>query len=304
MAESPVDTTLIVECASRVVDSLTELKKITPENAAFLKSLAESGHEGLARAARLWNKPEHSEELRDSFHAVMRTELNKVFERIFESCSTSDGKRISKQDRVALGTERASLVYGEVTFESLAEVLYKKVDLPAGGVFYDLGSGTGRGVFAAAMVHNFQKCVGIEILQGLYEASEQVLTQYRQQVLPQYDSDEKKGQVIEFVRADFLEYDWSDADLVFANSTCFDEKLVSCIAAVAARLKKGTWFITLTKQLNSPHFRVVHSQQYRMSWGLATVNVHVKTTNPTFVPLPTEETSTGNVSAASTFTSP
>ena len=33
-----------------------------------------------------------------------------------------------------------------------------------GGVCYDLGSGVGRPVFAAALLHPFARCVGIEIL--------------------------------------------------------------------------------------------------------------------------------------------
>jgi hypothetical protein len=39
-------------------------------------------------------------------------------------------------------------------------------------VFYDLGSGCGKGVIAAALSGiRFVKCVGIEILQGLCESS-------------------------------------------------------------------------------------------------------------------------------------
>ena len=33
-----------------------------------------------------------------------------------------------------------------------------------GGVFYDLGSGCGKGVIAAHLLHNFQKCHGIELV--------------------------------------------------------------------------------------------------------------------------------------------
>jgi hypothetical protein len=37
-----------------------------------------------------------------------------------------------------------------------------------GGIFYDVGSGSGRGVFAATLLHNFDKAEGIEILTGLH----------------------------------------------------------------------------------------------------------------------------------------
>jgi hypothetical protein len=40
-----------------------------------------------------------------------------------------------------------------------------------GGIFYDLGSGTGKGVIGAAVLYNFDACYGIEILEGLYAVS-------------------------------------------------------------------------------------------------------------------------------------
>jgi hypothetical protein len=43
-----------------------------------------------------------------------------------------------------MGTAAPSLVYGEICFEALAEVFFRHLTLPKkGGVFYDLGSGTG-----------------------------------------------------------------------------------------------------------------------------------------------------------------
>jgi hypothetical protein len=41
----------------------------------------------------------------------------------------------------------------------------------AGGVFYDLGSGTGKVVLAAALLHSFSACCGIELLAGLHEVA-------------------------------------------------------------------------------------------------------------------------------------
>lgn len=43
--------------------------------------------------------------------------------------------------------------------------------------------------------------------------------------------------------------DWTDGDVVFANSTCFDDQLMRRLASAATALKKGTIFITLTKRL-------------------------------------------------------
>jgi len=41
------------------------------------------------------------------------------------------------------------------------------------------------------------------------------------------------------INASFLDYDWSDGDVLFANSTCFDDELVGEIAKKAHKLKPG-----------------------------------------------------------------
>jgi hypothetical protein len=43
--------------------------------------------------------------------------------------------------------------------------------MPATGKFVDMGSGTGKGCLAAALLHPFDSVVGIELLEKLYEAS-------------------------------------------------------------------------------------------------------------------------------------
>jgi len=37
--------------------------------------------------------------------------------------------------------------------------------MPEKGLFYDLGSGTGKGCVGAALSHPFEKVVGVEILE-------------------------------------------------------------------------------------------------------------------------------------------
>jgi hypothetical protein len=63
-----------------------------------------------------------------------------------------------------------SLIYGEVEFASFSKVL-RKISPAPGGVFYDLGSGTGRAVFVARFLHDFKECKGIELLEGLHSVA-------------------------------------------------------------------------------------------------------------------------------------
>jgi hypothetical protein len=68
----------------------------------------------------------------------------------------------------------------------------------------------------------------------------------------------------------FLDFDWSDGDVVFANSTCFDDSLMADMSVQAERLKPGAFFVTFTKGLTSKKFEVLERKRYRMSWGPAT----------------------------------
>jgi hypothetical protein len=84
-----------------------------------------------------------------------------------------------------------------------------------------------------------------------------------------------------------LEFDWSNADFVLANSTCFEMSLMYKIAEKASLLKKDSWMVTLTKKLPSADPLYVREEEKRdwecllsikklMSWGYATVNIHRK----------------------------
>ena len=53
---------------------------------------------------------------------------------------------------------------------------------------------------------------------------------------------------ISFNLGDACEIDWSDATLVFINSTCFDTKLMETLTNRANSLLPGTFVITTTKR--------------------------------------------------------
>ena len=53
---------------------------------------------------------------------------------------------------------------------------------------------------------------------------------------------------IRFIHGDATVIDWRDADVVFANSTCFDDALMDKLATCASNLRDGTFFITTTRK--------------------------------------------------------
>ncbi|CAN0438011.1 unnamed protein product, partial [Ectocarpus fasciculatus] len=116
--------------------------------------------------------------------------------------------------------------------------------------------------------------VGIEVLAGVYRASTRVLKRYRRLVEPVFCTPAD----IELRKGSFLDpaCDWSDGDLVFANSTCFAEDTLLAIARRAELLRPGARVVTFTTALKTLWLRVLTKRRYLMSWGPATVFVHQK----------------------------
>lgn len=218
-----------------------EAGEMTAFQARTLLALFRSKHHKVLGALDAFPAEAQRAELFQALSAAALDELSKAWNALFADCTLLDAKRISRLERTSLGLDAPSLVYGEVAFHTMGSFLWSPVlALKSGGVFYgaagapsprlapraliplfppaDLGSGTGRAVFAASMLHDFSRCVGIEVLEGLYMASVEQLARFEKEGKTDAPA-ERKHQEIVFVRADLLDYDWSDADVVFANST-------------------------------------------------------------------------------------
>ena len=147
------------------------------------------------------------------------------------------------------------------------------------GNFYDLGSGTGKGVIP------FRKCIGIEFLENLTLLSKQNKEKYDKEIdkyitsKPELFPEFKKKNEIEFINSDFLKQSWTDTSVMFANSTCFNVDLMKNIATKANKeCQSGTIIVTLTKKLNNLNTNWEIHEGFRrlMTWGIATIYVHRK----------------------------
>ena len=203
---------------------------------------------------------EYSEKL----YAILFAELEGRANAFFASYSLEEAKRISKQDRALLSNSQSNLVYGEVIFTTFAHIMVTYVNVPFQGTFYDLGSGTGRSLVAASMLYKWKKICGVEILPGLYAASQDIVDRYNHKVALQNDVEHKVLNNIVLIHGDLLNVDWSDGDVVFVNSTCFDDNLLAQISNLASRLKKGAYMITLTRGIQNKKFKELHAQQHDM----------------------------------------
>jgi len=175
-------------------------------------------------------------------------------------------------------------VYGEIEFDSFTQIL----NISLNGVqrklakFVDLGSGIAKAVIWASLVTNFKHLVGIEINPQLHSSSLSVLKTFQEIVLSNlYLSAlaQTNRPKIELVLSSFLNldiHDWTDADVVFANSALFTEELMECLCVFSIKMKPGSRFITLTYRLSdSVRWKIIYKDnRVDFSWGTATVWIH------------------------------
>ena len=101
----------------------------------------------------------------------------------------------------------------------------------------------------------------------------------------------------EAVQGDIFKIKWQDADMIFINSTCFNQEMMEQIYQQSLSCKRGTWVVTNTMPL--PHAekvpeggdppehlhwqKIYKTSQLQMSWGKATLNLFYKITEPVSV---------------------
>src|SRR5688572_30636458 len=107
------------------------------------------------------------------------TELNAIQDRIF---SDIQGYTLSSVGRMKLQRDAdPAFTYGEVTPESV-QMMLETVQPQPGEVFYDLGSGTGKAVIFAAILADFARCTGIELVEDLWQAANTARERYEGEV--------------------------------------------------------------------------------------------------------------------------
>ena len=181
------------------------------------------------------------------------------------------GYTLSAQGKKTLGSFDKAFTYGEVTPKAFYEII-KQVE-SKDKIFYDLGSGTGKAVILAALLFDFKKCVGIELIDELWSASEGIRERYEQEMLSTFPDKKEKTH---FLKGNFLTMNLMEADVVFAHSTCFGEELMKRLAEKLESQKKEGIVITITKILESPVHKLIKTFEVQMGWGRGTVYIYKK----------------------------
>ena len=77
------------------------------------------------------------------------------------------------------------------------------------GIFFDLGSGTGKAVIAMSLMHKFKKLQGIEFLENLMKLSQESKQNYDKTINDLFAKNKEllsfdKPNIIDFVQGDFF----------------------------------------------------------------------------------------------------
>ncbi|GIW65612.1 MAG: methyltransferase [Candidatus Parcubacteria bacterium] len=196
---------------------------------------------------------------------MTKEEKIKIFNEIYKDI---DGFSLSLSERSKRGINDKSFVYGEIIPEGFCEIL-EKAHADKYSIFYDLGSGTGKAVILAKLIFDVKKSIGIEYLESLIEASQLAYSRFKDIF------NLKDENSIEFIKGDIFDNDFSDGDLVFVNSTCFNDEQLERIVNMSLELKKGSRLIILTKKINdNSNFEMINEGLYPFSWGSATVRIY------------------------------
>lgn len=208
---------------------------------------------------------------------IVLSELSSLYEEYtFATAKDASLTDDIRRDSSNCNHSEDSLVYGEIDLEGFCQLLN---DIPhtSNDVFYDLGSGSGRAVFAARFIGDYKECNGIELLENLHQLASSVQSLYKFQYLHKLIH-----QHVKFVCSDLLNYDgwWTYGTVVYIPNLLFDNVLLDNIAAKAVHAPQGAYWICLKQFSNITSFdsifELIQQRLVRMSWGESNVYVYRK----------------------------
>ncbi len=167
---------------------------------------------------------------------------HEIFIEIFDYYTTEKGKLLTK------GNEGdVALTYGEIDFNSFL-LIAELLNVKQGDVFIDLGSGFGKSMIIMHLLYGniMQNILGIELLGPLHEVSVQAIANYSTLINSKYHEyfqyhtsgiSPKLGDIRTLIPsisssdpAASDQFNWTDATIIFCNSTLFPPELMDFIS--------------------------------------------------------------------------
>lgn len=235
-------------------------------------------------------EPEEAQELSDELFP----EREKVFLDLYAECDAEKAKGISKEARTNLGIEgKPNLTYAEIDIASMHSILntIKKEFGPlyvGQGAFVDLGSGVGKAVVAAGLLHPFQKVVGIECLDPLSAVASEAQGKFAAAAAAVFEEGKTPPEMI-FMKGDFVEEVGrqelgqcaAECKVAFALATCYLEPQITAMFEFAKLMPVGSLFVTFGQQLPlskeaGEDWISLNCESMEMMWGPSTCFIYKK----------------------------
>lgn len=162
--------------------------------------------------------------------------------------------RAERSRQRADGVYRDSIQYGEIDPASFARCLEWVAPIADGEAFFDLGSGSGKAVLTAALLHPFGSATGIEIQPALHAAALDARRRLdaAAAALRAASVDLRCGDAFAADAA------WPDeAGVVFCTTTCFTPELRAALLRGVERMRDGARLIVTTQALESPRLTLL-----------------------------------------------
>ncbi len=181
------------------------------------------------------------------------------------------------------GLKAINFVYGEVDFCSFCKVLLL-VEIPSNAVFVDLGCGSGTCIAAAILApiyyskycpsttqNYFSKIIGIDLMKSKIDDCSRLMLEMKS-LLPH----DTIWPEINVIYDNFLQVDWSQADVAYTCATCFAQDQIDLLLVKFRDLKVGCHVIVMDNMAltDSPLFSAVGSVQCVASWGHSNAYVY------------------------------
>lgn len=150
---------------------------------------------------------------------------------------------VDANDRSAMAT----LQYAEVNAKSFLLLIQNLKDFDIGftedSVFVDVGCGPGKTLLVLAILNVFKRAVGVDINPIMIRNATEVIKKYNRSWRSPVDLTE-----MEVVCGDGTFYDWSFAQLVYIQATCFSDDMMQRVTDVADKLKPGSILIIVNNR--------------------------------------------------------
>lgn len=208
--------------------------------------------------------------------ALMREYLPKLYDKH----TVERGKRVSQSDRNARGLVDACYAYGEVSVEVFATI-QSKINLSFGWctdtpAFYDLGSGVGQLVYAAALVGEYNKCVGIDFVESCLKRGSARMERWKN--LSTKFTQKYKDVRIDFIYDNIFECTFqAEGTFLWLHWTAFSTSQRDSVSDSLKYCREGTYVVTLTHPLSGSDYHLHVKDTCEASWGTAIYHVYEKT---------------------------